>query len=99
MRVTGTDGKTYPDQWLSAGDRAFLAGAVHYLHHTERLSVRQILARLESDHDVRRSVGWAAGVLKTWRCDHCSGEGKAAPEQCVQVRQNGTPEHLALGAA
>lgn len=73
MRVLGTDGKTYPDRWLSADDRAFLTGRVHHLRHAEDLSVRQIIARIQTDHSVRRSVGWVAGVLKDWRCDHCSG--------------------------
>jgi hypothetical protein len=86
MRVIGTDGKTYPDRWLSPDDRAFLAGAVHHLHHDERLSVRQILTRIEADHGVRRSVGWAAGILKAWRCDHCSGDPNATPEHLAAER-------------
>lgn len=73
MRITGTDGKSYPDRWLDEESRSFLNGRVHHLKHAEGLSVRQILARLAEDHEVRRSVGWVAGVLKEWRCEHCSG--------------------------
>ena len=79
--VTGVDGKTYPSTPLPAEDRDFLVAAAHSLHCSERLSVRRTLARIQERHDVRRSVGWAAGVLKTHRCDHCSGVSVESPEQ------------------
>lgn len=80
--ITGLDGKRYPAAWLSADDRSYLAGAVHELHcGSQRLSVRRLLARIHETHGIRRSLGWAAGILKTQRCDHCSGESSGVPEQ------------------
>ncbi|MBD3931965.1 hypothetical protein IF129_10395 [Streptomyces chumphonensis] len=78
-RVLGLDGKSYPAQ-NSPQIRARLFSRVHYLRHTECLSLRQILDRVESEHGVRRSVGWVSGVLRT----PCTW--------CVQVAQNRTPE-------
>jgi len=72
-RVLGLDGKSYPSRPLPAADQEQLVGHVHYLAHAERLSIRQIQASLEREHGVRRSVGWISGVLRDWRCDHCSG--------------------------
>lgn len=83
-RILGTDGKQYPDRWLSADDRAFLAGAVHHLHHSG-VSVRRLLVRIEAEHGIQRSVGWAAGVLKSWRCADCSGGQNRSPEHRVSV--------------
>lgn len=79
-RITGQDGKRYPASWLGSEDRSFLAGRVHELHCVERLSVRKLLDRIEADHGIRRSVGWAAGILKTWRCGKCSGVRDGIPE-------------------
>lgn len=83
--ITGTDGKRYPATWLSVDDRAHLAGLVHRLHCVERQSVRQLLDRIEEAHEIRRSVGWAAGILKAQRCDHCSGVPTRSPEQSGAV--------------
>ncbi len=79
--IIGTDGKRYPDLWLSPDDRLSLAAAVHQLHCAEGLSVRKVLARIEDAHGIRRSVGWAAGVIKTQRCERCSGVRTGTPEQ------------------
>ncbi len=80
-RIVGRDGKKYPAAWMPAGDRRYLAGYVHHLAHVERRSVRQIVAAVRDEYDIRRSVGWVAGILKDWRCDHCSGVPNCAPEQ------------------
>jgi hypothetical protein len=79
--IRGTDGKQYPSSWLPAADRAYLVDLVHRMHCAERLSVRKLLDRIEELHGIRRSVGWAAGVLKTQRCDRCSGDPSGTPEQ------------------
>lgn len=89
-RMTGLDGKSYPAAPLPAKDRAFLIDAVHHFHCAERLSVRNTLACIQDEHGIRRSVGWAAGVLKTYECAHCSGERNGTPEQ---VR---APNNIAL---
>lgn len=80
-RVRGLDGKTYPPSALCLADRSYLVGRAHYLAHDEGLSVRQIVARLELDHGVRRSVGSVSTWLRTWTCDLCSGGAKHTPEQ------------------
>jgi hypothetical protein len=79
--VKGLDGKTYPARWLDAEDRAALIGIVHQLHCAEHLSIRQLLARIQERHEIRRSVGWAAGVLANYRCGSCSGDRNGTPEQ------------------
>jgi hypothetical protein len=91
-RITGTDGKTYPARWQTPQDREWLKGRVHYLHHNQQLSVRQIRAVLAEDHNVRRSVGWVSGVLNTWRCDHntCSGDRNLSPEHQEPQHHTGT---------
>ncbi|EFL01622.1 predicted protein [Streptomyces sp. SPB78] len=82
--VLGLDGKTYPGS-VSGEERIWLRGRVHYLRHAESLSVRQIAARLQDEHGVRRSVGWVHDALQR-PCTHC-----------VQVSRKGTPEHLPAG--
>lgn len=83
--IKGVDGKRYPGLWLSPDDRLALTQIVHRLHCVERLSVRRLLDRIEEDHGIRRSVGWAAGILKTLQCDHCSGAPSCSPEQSGEV--------------
>jgi hypothetical protein len=75
-RVLGVDGKSYPE-YVPAEQRARIAGRVHYLSHAEGLSVRQIVARLEADHGIRRSVGWVSTTLRTKQCIKCSGVSNA----------------------
>lgn len=85
--VRGLDGKTYPTQPLHPDDLDHLVGRVHYLSHDEHLSVRQIVARLDIDHGVRRSVGTVHSWLRTSICD-----------ACVQVAPTDTPEQRGGGA-
>lgn len=72
-RVLGLDGKSYPSNPLPSDDLDFVRGRVHYLHHDEGLSVRQIVARLEDDNNVKRSVGSVSAYLTRWLCAECSG--------------------------
>lgn len=85
--VQGADGKVYQRRPSSPDEREYLAGRVHYLQHAERRSVRQIVAALQDEDDVRRSVGWVSGILRNWTCSKCSGAAKAPPEH------SGSPEH------
>lgn len=78
--VRGRDGKVYPAWPLTADEREFLVGRVHYLSHRERLSVRSIIRRLDQDHRVRRSLGTVHSWLHGWTCDGCSGVTDDAPE-------------------
>lgn len=80
-RILGLDGKSYPGVWLSTDDRTRLVGIVHALSHDNGLSVRQIIARIVDDYDIRRSVGWVSTALRTWTCPGCSGAQNETPEQ------------------
>jgi hypothetical protein len=85
--VMGTDGKTYPAAWLSAVDCSALVEIVHRLHCRERLSVRQLLACIQAKQGIRRSIGWAAGVLKNYKRPNCSGVSRETPEQLGPQRR------------
>lgn len=78
--IRGMDGKTYPERRLDPETRRFLAAHVHSLSHGG-MSVRQVVSALAEETGERRSVGWVAGILRDWRCEHCSGARFETPEQ------------------
>ncbi|MFN8081263.1 MAG: hypothetical protein U0Q19_17030 [Kineosporiaceae bacterium] len=75
--VTGLDGKIYPAR--RQPDRLALIEVVHRLSHAG-LSVRGVIGYL-ADVGVRRSVGTVSTWLRDWRCNDCSGDDTAPPEQ------------------
>jgi hypothetical protein len=77
--IRGTDGKVYPYRRLTDEQRASWVGKVHYLHHAERLSIRDILNTLQGE-GFYCSVGTVHAWLKSWRCTECSGGAKDSPE-------------------
>lgn len=80
-RPTGKDGKSYPGRNLKGKALDHFRGLVHGLHCRDGLSVRKTLAVLAQEFGVRRSPGWAAGILRDFTCPDCSGNPIGNPEQ------------------
>lgn len=77
----GQDGKVYPRRALRRELGWEPVGRAHYLHHHDRLSLRQIAVTIGEDYGIRPP---SVGAVHAWlreQCVECSGGQKSPPEQ------------------
>ena len=84
--IHGIDGKRYPRP-LGVQERLGLIAVVHVMHHEYRLSIRQIIGALETQHGIRRSLGTVSAYLSDFLCADCSGGQVEPPEQLAAARR------------